>query len=115
MADGVRKWHSKGCGAREGGRCSCNAGYEAWVFSRRDGKKIRKTFSRGLRCEGPSEAGGQGMEEGEGRPNHPHECRHTFASLMIAAGVNQKALQTYMGHASVSITPRPLRPPDAGI
>jgi integrase len=34
----------------------------------------------------------------------PHECRHTFASLMIAAGVNAKALQTYMGHASVSIT-----------
>jgi integrase len=34
----------------------------------------------------------------------PHECRHSFASLMIAAGVNAKALQTYMGHASVSIT-----------
>lgn len=33
-----------------------------------------------------------------------HECRHTFASLMIAAGVNAKALSTYMGHASVSIT-----------
>jgi integrase len=33
-----------------------------------------------------------------------HECRHTFASLMIAAGVNAKAISTYMGHASVSIT-----------
>ena len=33
-----------------------------------------------------------------------HECRHTFASLMIAAGVNAKALQTFMGHANVSIT-----------
>jgi integrase len=33
-----------------------------------------------------------------------HECRHTFASLMIAAGVNAKALATYMGHASVTIT-----------
>jgi integrase len=33
-----------------------------------------------------------------------HECRHTFASLMIAAGVNAKALQTYMGHSSVTIT-----------
>jgi integrase len=32
-----------------------------------------------------------------------HECRHTFASLMIAAGVNAKAGATYMGHASVSI------------
>jgi integrase len=33
-----------------------------------------------------------------------HECRHTFASLMIGAGVNAKALSTYMGHASISIT-----------
>ena len=33
-----------------------------------------------------------------------HECRHTFASLMIAAGVNAKALSTYMGHANISIT-----------
>jgi integrase len=33
-----------------------------------------------------------------------HECRHTFASLMIAAGVNAKALSTYMGHATIGIT-----------
>lgn len=33
-----------------------------------------------------------------------HECRHTFASLMIAADVNAKALSTYMGHSSVTIT-----------
>jgi len=33
-----------------------------------------------------------------------HECRHTFASLMIAAGVNAKALSVYLGHASVMIT-----------
>jgi integrase len=33
-----------------------------------------------------------------------HEARHTYASLMIAAGVNAKALSTYMGHANISIT-----------
>jgi integrase len=33
-----------------------------------------------------------------------HEGRHTFASYMIAAGVNAKALSTYMGHANISIT-----------
>jgi hypothetical protein len=33
-----------------------------------------------------------------------HEARHTFASLMIAAGVNAKALSTYMGHSSITIT-----------
>jgi integrase len=29
--------------------------------------------------------------------------RHTFASFMIAAGVNAKALSTFMGHASIAI------------
>jgi integrase len=38
------------------------------------------------------------------RPIGLHECRHTFASFMIAAGVNAKALSVYMGHASVTIT-----------
>jgi integrase len=33
-----------------------------------------------------------------------HECRHTFASYMIAAGVNAKALSTYMRHSSVAFT-----------
>ena len=33
-----------------------------------------------------------------------HECRHTFASLMIAAGVNAKALSVFMGHSSITIT-----------
>jgi integrase len=33
-----------------------------------------------------------------------HECRHTFASLMIAAGVNAKALKTFTDHASITIT-----------
>jgi integrase len=33
-----------------------------------------------------------------------HEARHTYASLMIAAGVNAKAISTYMGHSSVTIT-----------
>ncbi len=33
-----------------------------------------------------------------------HECRHTAASLMIAAGANAKALSVVMGHASIEIT-----------
>ena len=28
-----------------------------------------------------------------------HDCRHTFASLMIAAGVNAKTLAAFMGRA----------------
>jgi len=34
----------------------------------------------------------------------PHECRHTYASLMIAAGVNIKVVSEWMGHSSVNVT-----------
>jgi integrase len=33
-----------------------------------------------------------------------HQCRHGYASVMIAAGVNVKALSTFMGHANIKIT-----------
>jgi integrase len=33
-----------------------------------------------------------------------HECRHTFASLLIDAGANAKAIQTYMGHEKITTT-----------
>jgi integrase len=33
-----------------------------------------------------------------------HECRHTYAAFMIAAGVNAKALCSYMGHSSITVT-----------
>jgi integrase len=33
-----------------------------------------------------------------------HDCRHSYASLAIASGVNAKALSIYMGHASITET-----------
>jgi site-specific recombinase XerD len=33
-----------------------------------------------------------------------HEARHCYASYTIAAGVNLKALSTFMGHARIAIT-----------
>jgi integrase len=52
---------------------------------------------------------GAGAEGGKAQdpalnPIGLHECRHTFASLMIAAGANAKALSVVMGHASIQIT-----------
>ena len=34
----------------------------------------------------------------------PHDCRHTYASFMIAAGVNAKALCSITGHSSIKVT-----------
>ncbi len=46
MAEGIRKRHTKKCPARTGGACRCDGGYEASVYSERDGKKLYKTFRR---------------------------------------------------------------------
>jgi integrase len=53
----------------------------------------------------PSTVRSRALDAWKGRePITLHEARHTFASLMIAAGVNAKAVSTYMGHASIAIT-----------
>jgi integrase len=44
VATGIIKRHSTGCPALDGKGCRCNGGWEASVFSARDGKKIRKRF-----------------------------------------------------------------------
>jgi integrase len=82
------------------------------VFRRDDGQPftpsaVRKRAARDWRRANDEERMGAEAEEREPRfltPITLHECRHTFASLMIAAGVNAKALSTYMGHANISIT-----------
>jgi integrase len=33
-----------------------------------------------------------------------HECRHAYASYLIASGLNAKAISTYLGHASIKVT-----------
>jgi integrase len=43
-AEGIVVRHSRRCATREGKRCDCRPGYQAQVFSQRDGKTIRKTF-----------------------------------------------------------------------
>lgn len=40
---GIQIRHSRSCGHREG-RCNCKPSYEAWVYDKRAGSKIRKTF-----------------------------------------------------------------------
>jgi hypothetical protein len=43
--EGVRPRHSQRCPSRHGGVCGCSPAWEAWVYSRKDKGKVRKTFS----------------------------------------------------------------------
>src|SRR4051794_28254176 len=44
MAEGIVRRHAPRCPVREGKRCRCNSGWEAWVYLRREKKKVRRTF-----------------------------------------------------------------------
>ncbi len=33
-----------------------------------------------------------------------HDCRHTFATLLLEQGVSPKVVQTMLGHSSIAIT-----------
>lgn len=46
----------------------------------------------------------EGVEAELLRPITLHECRHTFASLLIDAGANPKAIQQFMGHSKIQTT-----------
>jgi integrase len=42
---GVVVRHARSCRGRDdGGSCSCEPSYEAWVYSAKDGRKVRRTF-----------------------------------------------------------------------
>lgn len=49
---GIRARHSRSCKSHGGGNCNCTPSYEAWAWSKREGVKIRQTFSgRGALAE----------------------------------------------------------------
>lgn len=59
LPTGLRARHSRGCATRDGRRCNCTPTYEAFVWSERDGKKIRRSFAslveaRGWRADAAS-------------------------------------------------------------
>jgi len=52
MAAGIRTRHGASCASRNGKRCNCKPSYEAWVYSKRDGRKIRRTFKNLAEAKG---------------------------------------------------------------
>ncbi|HEY8844979.1 MAG TPA: tyrosine-type recombinase/integrase [Gaiellaceae bacterium] len=44
MAEGIETRHSRGCASRQDERCNCEPSYQAHVWSKKDNRRIRKTF-----------------------------------------------------------------------
>lgn len=95
MAEGIRKLHSTGCAARRGGKCHCHAGYEASVFSARDGKKIRKTFPTLAAAKAWRADALAGLRRGTLRAPRPTTVREAAEQLL--AGMRSGAIRTRSG------------------
>ncbi len=66
---------------------------------------VRSNLTRdGSVCPGRGHPRARGLGQSGALAIGLHECRHTYAAHMIAAGVNAKALSAYMGHSSITIT-----------
>jgi integrase len=46
LPTGIRERHARSCASRTAGRCSCRPSYEAWVYLKREDRKVRRTFER---------------------------------------------------------------------
>lgn len=85
---------------------ACNPELMEWVYERR-----REWRRRGL---GAAQARGRAWQEAQALENFRellvvkyvsfHDLRHTFASIMIAAGMDAPRLSMLLGHASVAFT-----------
>jgi integrase len=67
------------------------------------GKRAKKAWREANERE-RQEAEREGRRPTLLEPITLHECRHTFASLLIDAGANAKAIQTFMGHSKIQTT-----------
>jgi len=71
---------------------------DAFVFAAAKGGALRvRAFRRAAFDAAALAAGIEGL--------HPHELRHTAASLAIASGANIKVVQRMLGHKSATMTP----------
>jgi len=47
---------------------------------------------------------GKGELSGRMSRLHPHTCRHTYAAMMLASGVDSLFLRQYLGHRDEAMT-----------
>lgn len=100
MAEGIRKLHSKGCPAKQGERCRCKAGYEASVYSSRDGRKVRKTFKRESEGKSWRSEAKRALDQGSLRPTARDgrtlgEALRAFIEGMQAGAIHPKGRERY--------------------
>ena len=98
MAEGIRPRHSRACASlpdNGGGRCNCKPSYEAHIFLKHEGRKLRKTFptqaaARSWRVDALRDAG-------RGQLRTPTKLTVAAAASELLAGMADGTVPTRAG------------------
>jgi len=96
-ASGIEVRHRRSCPAGEGGeaRCRCKPAYRAEVWSRRDGRRLRKTFQTYGEARSWRAAATGALERGELRATKPKTVREAAEELL--AGMEDATVRAKHG------------------
>ena len=107
MAEGIEKRHARTCPGRRGGRCRCDGGYRAAVYSPRDGKKIRKTFARESEARSWQAEAKRALDQGALRAPSRRTLREAADAWL--AGAERGDIHNRSGHSYKPATLRGYR------
>jgi hypothetical protein len=96
MAEGIAIRHSRSCKSRVGGRCNCTPTYQAHVCSRRDNKRIRKTFATEAAAKGWRVDAKKALKDGSMRAPTPETVRQAGEALI--SGMKDGSVRKRGGH-----------------
>ncbi len=100
---GIRVRHSRSCPANDGGTCTqgrrdgCTPAFEAWVYSKRDGKKIRRSFPTLAAAKGWRADASSALRRGTLRATTSTTVRDAAAAWL--EGARTEAIRTRSGDA----------------
>ena len=94
---GITKRHARSCNSQSGGECSCRPRWQAWVWSARDGRKIRRTFP--TQGEAKSWRADALVELGKGKLRAPTRITLRQAAEEWLERARSGAIQTRSGSA----------------
>jgi len=92
---GIRARPSRSCRSRKGERCNCRPAWEAFVFLKREGKKLRKSFE--TQAEAKSWRADTIAAANRGKVRMPTSTTIRQAAQAFLAGVRDGSIPTRSG------------------